>query len=65
LPKKGDRETVISQAHSSPQLLDFLYNLLLDDYADGLLESSNKVDSIGKAKEAKRIFEILKGLEND
>ena len=67
LPKKEDRETVLAQSKGNPQLVAFLCEILLEDYVDNIFTqgyNEERAFADGKAYEARKILEIVKGLEN-
>lgn len=67
LPQKAMRETVTSQARASPALMEFLTEYLLEEYLSNLSaveDNGYGGDQIGRAREAHKILELLKGLEH-
>jgi hypothetical protein len=68
LPKKEDREGVISQAKGSPLLLKFLEDYLLDEILDNTFTEGYHEERAfhdGKAYQSKLILKLLKGLTNE
>ena len=67
LPKKEDRQTVLAQAKGSPQLIHFLSEVLLSEYIDNIFTDGygeERAFADGKAHLARKLLDILKGIEN-
>jgi len=67
LPQKKDKQTVRAQAASSPELVKFLSNIMVEDYFTHTFTKTygeERAHADGIAQHAETVFNLLKGLEN-
>ena len=68
LPSKGERQTVLSQARGSPQLIEFLTIVLEAEISDNIFTEGygeERAYRDGKAHSAIEILKLLKGMTNE
>lgn len=67
LPEKNDRETVAAQAKGSPDLIEFIKNVMIEEYFNNTFTNEYgevRAYSDGYARHAEHVLNILKGLED-
>jgi hypothetical protein len=67
LPEKKQQQTVKAQAASSPQMMEFLEDVMLEEYLAKTFTKTygeERAFADGVAHQAKHVYNILKGLED-
>ena len=68
LPDKGERQTVLSQARGSPQLIEILSTILEAEISDNIFTEGYREERAyhdGKAHTAMEMLKLLKGMTNE